>query len=346
MTKPDTLLITEPHNIRYLSGFSGEGILLLKKQKKILITDSRYLLRARAESKKDFRISVAVENFEEIFRKALKTLQVKQLGYEARHLTVANLKSLQKKAHGLKIKFVPSGSEIEKQRQIKSPAETQKIRKSCQLTARILKTVVSNLKAGKSELEVAAEIQILAAKFGAEKLAFDSVVAFGANSACPHAKATKKRLKRGDLVKIDLGVMLDGYASDMTRTFFTAEPNTEQRETYAAVLTAQRQAIASIKSGMKAKNVADSVKAFFTEKKIAKYFTHSLGHGVGLQIHEAPSLSEKSKDVLTSGNVVTVEPGIYFPKKYGIRIEDTVVVKKQGVDILTKFPKNLRVLKI
>ena len=365
--KFDAFLVTKPESIRYLSGFSGEGVLLLKKDKQVLITDYRYLLRARAESKRGFRISLALpqENFEDIFRKALKTLRIKKLGFESAHLTIANLKSLQKKSRGLKVKFIPTENEIEGKRRIKSLAEIKQIKKSCDLAVRIIRETIKNLRVGKSELEVSAEIRNLASRLGAEKLAFTPVVAFGPNSACPHAKPSKRKLKKGDVVLIDLGVNLNGYCSDITRTFFTAEPTEKQREIYSAVLRVQETAIAEIKSGKKAQKISnDSVDLFKnppqspfrkggsvpdksgTQGDLSKFFTHSLGHGVGLEVHEAPNLSIKSKDHLKTGNVVTVEPGIYLAGKFGIRIEDTIVVKKSGCDILTKFPKKLTLLKL
>ncbi len=345
-TKYDTLLVSRPENIHYLSGFTGEGVLLLKKDKKMLITDARYVLRAKEEKQRGVQVMVVDKSFIETLTVALKTLRTKKLGFESSHLTVARLTAFKKRMRQLKLKFIPTESEIEKKREVKTAAEIQKIRKSCQITVRVLRGVLKFLKIGKIELEVAEEIRRLAIWLGAEELAFDPVVAFGANSACPHAKPSRRKLRKGDVVLLDLGAKYAGYCSDMTRTFFTAPPTERQREVYEAVLAAQKTGVQKIRPGVKACKVDGAVRGVLQQAGYEKQFTHSTGHGVGLEIHESPSLNKIETSDLQAGNVVTVEPGVYLEKNFGVRIEDTVVVTKTGAKILTEFPKDLTVLKV
>lgn len=221
----------------------------------------------------------------------------------------------------------------------------QNIRLSCQIVSRILGDVSRNLKSGKTEKEIADEIRRLA-KTEADGVAFQSIVAFGRNSAIPHHRPTARKLKKGDVVKIDLGVKFGGFCSDLTRTFFTDEPTRLQRKVYEAVLRAQQIGIRKVKVGMKAKNLDAATRNFLAEKGFARNFSHSLGHGVGRRIHEPPKIGPKSRATLHANDVIAIEPGIYLKGKFGVRIEDSLLVKKNGAELLTKFPKKLTVLKI
>jgi len=220
-----------------------------------------------------------------------------------------------------------------------------KIRKSCQLADKILFEVIGNLRRGKSEIEVAAEIRKLSRTI-ANGLAFPPIVAFGRNSATPHHSPTERRLKVGDIVKIDLGVKYEGWCSDITRTFFTREPSEFQEKIYNTVLAAQKLGIQKTTIGISGKNLDTVVRDFLTKESFGKNFIHSLGHGVGKKVHQSPKISPKSKAILKIGDVITIEPGLYFKNRFGIRIEDTVLVEKDGIEILTKFPKKLTVLEI
>ena len=219
------------------------------------------------------------------------------------------------------------------------------IKKSCHLADEILAEVVENLRRGKSEIGVAAEIRKLS-KSRANGLAFPSIVAFGRNSATPHHSPTERKLKTGNIVKIDLGVKIDGFCSDITRTFFTRKPTDFQRKIYATVLAAQKLGIRKVAIGISGKNLDATVRDFLTRKGFAKNFIHGLGHGVGKRIHQNPKISPKSKSNLKSGDIITIEPGLYFPGKFGIRIEDTVLVGKNGTEVLTSSSRKLKILKI
>ncbi|MFH1375429.1 MAG: M24 family metallopeptidase [Patescibacteria group bacterium] len=237
----------------------------------------------------------------------------------------------------------------------------QKIRQSCAIATQILRTVVKNLKAGKSEKQVASEIRKLAKKL-ANGIAFQPIVAFGRSSAFPHHRTTERQLRKSDVVKIDLGVKLDGCCSDITRTFFTAKPTALQRKVYKAVLAAQLLGIRKVKAGMAAKELDGFVRDYLksvslppfarpersrrAKGDLAKYFTHSTGHGLDRKVHAPPKIGPKSRAVIRTGKVITIEPGVYLKGKFGVRIEDSILVKKNGTEILTHFPKKPTIIKI
>ena len=198
---------------------------------------------------------------------------------------------------------------------------------------------------GKTEKTVASEIRTLA-RSKAHGIAFQPIVAFGKNSAVPHHRATERKLKKGDIVKIDLGVKWNGWCSDITRTFFTAELSALQQEVYAAVLAAQKLGIRHARAEASGKELDARVRKFLQKKGFGKNFIHSLGHGVGKKIHQAPKISPKSKAVLKIGDVITIEPGVYLKNRFGIRIEDTFFVAEDGVEVLTKLPKKMQILQI
>ncbi|MFH0834168.1 MAG: M24 family metallopeptidase [Patescibacteria group bacterium] len=223
--------------------------------------------------------------------------------------------------------------------------KNRNIKKACLLADEILAEVVANLRFGKSEITVAREIRKLI-KVKKAELAFPSIIAFGRNSATPHHKPTARKLKRGDIIKIDLGTKVGGFCSDLTRTFFTAKPTDFQKKIYQTVLAAQKIGIAKTRAGVSGKSLDGFARNFLARKGFAKNFIHSLGHGLGRKIHQNPKVGPKSRSILKIGDAITIEPGLYFKNRFGIRIEDTLVVAKNGAEVLTKYPKKLRVLKI
>lgn len=229
-------------------------------------------------------------------------------------------------------------------RKPKTAQEISQIREACEIAGKVLLAAVANLKIGKSEKEVSKEITQLARKFGAEKLAFKSIVAFGENSAIPHHRPTGRKLKRGDAVKIDMGVRKHGMCSDITRTFFAGKISEKQRKVYNRVLRSQTLALKAVKAGVKARFVDKVSREAMKEWK--GNYTHGAGHGVGKLIHEDPRLKPKSLHTLKAGDVITVEPGLYFADEFGVRIEDTIVVTKTGFEFLTQLPRKLTILKI
>jgi len=345
-SKFDTLLITKPENVRYLSGFTGEGVLLCQKQKITIITDPRYELRARQEMKKGVQLAVQAKRSDEVFKKTLKSWRSKQLGFEAAKMTVADLTNLKKRLRGLGLKFIPTTGVIEELRRVKSSAEIKQIATACGIADRALAATLKSMKRGVTELAIAEEFRRQAFRRGAEDLSFDSIVAFGENSGCPHAKPSVRKLKKGDVVQFDIGVKVGGYCSDMSRVLFTAAPTVEQRRVFDAVSASQLAGAQAVRAGAVCGEIDATCRGVLVQHELAEYFTHSTGHGVGLDIHEWPNNSPQSKDVLVSGHVVTVEPGVYLENKFGMRIEDTVLVQARGAKILTNSPKKLRILKI
>lgn len=346
MQKIQTLLVTKAEHIRYLTGTACAGVVLFdtKRGRSTLMTDARYFERAKYEVTRG--VKVVLRTDADTLPKLLCEQRITKLGVEADDLTLARFDAYKKRLK--RVTLVPTTGVIETRRTVKKPAEIATIRKACELTARILKATLPTMKRGVTELAVAETIRQFAAKFGVTELAFDTIVAFGENAAIPHAVPGKRKLRKGDVVLFDMGVKIDGYCADMSRTFFTAEPRKFERTAYEAVLTAQLAGVANVRAGAKCADIDAVVRQTLHEKDatFAEHFTHSTGHGVGLEIHEWPNLGPQSKDTLSAGNVVTVEPGVYFPGDFGIRIEDTVVVGKTRADVLTPFPKKLTVLRV
>jgi len=342
----DTLLITNPKNVQYLSGFTGGGVLLCQKQKIVLLTDPRYALRAKQEMKKGVQLAVQAKRSDEVLQKTLKSWHSKRLGFEATKMTVAELAGLKRRLRGSGLQFVPTEGVIEELRRVKSLAEIKKIAAACEIADRALKETLKSMKRGITELFIAEEFRRQAFRLGAEDLSFDSIVAFGENSSTPHAKPGARKLRKGDVVQFDIGVKVGGYCSDMSRVFFTAQPTAEQQHIFDAVSAAQLAGVKQVRAGAVCGEIDASCRGILTQHELAEYFTHSTGHGVGLDIHEWPNNAPQSQDVLAAGHVVTVEPGVYLPNMFGMRIEDTVAVQARGAKMLTNFPKKLQILKI
>lgn len=335
-------LITSKSNIAYLSNFTGSsGFMLLTKTSKYLFTDFRYIERAKNTIKKGIKIVELGKKPEEPWKKILKKHRIKKLGVEESQLTVARFKHF-KKISGPGIKFSDISGEIERIREIKTPKEIELITKSQRINERVLaeiKKIIHRHSAAEShitELGLAWKIKELGNKFGAEDVSFDPIVAFGAHSALPHHSPDKTRLKKGDIVLIDMGMKYQGYCSDMSRMVFTGKPTPKQQEIYNLVLTAQQTAIKSIKAGMTGKK-ADALSRKIIEKAgYGEKYGHAGGHGIGLDIHEIPSLAEKYTKKLRPNSIITVEPGIYLPGEFGVRIEDMILITKTGNRNLTR----------
>lgn len=349
MLTPHAVLITKKEHVQYLTGTTCEGTVLQVRStkekgqsKNMFFTDARYVERARAEVHAGVQV-ILLERPTNALKETIAKLNIKKLGFEAEDVSVARLRRMQQRFSG--VTLVPTEGIIETRRRVKSPAEIRHIQTACAITVKVLKATLPFVQQGVTELALVEVVRQQALKFGAEGLAFDTIIAFGDNAAIPHAVPGKRKLKRGDLVLFDLGVRVSGYCSDMSRTFFTAIPKENQRVAYEAVLQAQLDGVEHVRAGMACVTV-DAVVRAALGKEFAPHFTHSTGHGVGLEIHEAPSLSPISKDTLTVGNIVTVEPGVYLLGQFGIRIEDTVLVTKSGPKVLTTMPKQLTVLSI
>lgn len=332
--KLDALLITKRENIFYLTGFRGSfGMVIMTKTRCYLITDFRYLVRAKKEvdTKK-----VSIVDLQDVEKTLSK---YKTVGFESDFVTVARFASMKKVYKN--IKWIALNNAIGSMRIVKSDSEIKIMKKAQSIAENVLADIKTKLKVGKNEKEIEWEIQTLMRQYGAEGPSFDPIVAFGSNSAIPHHEVTTKKLKMSDTILLDFGVKYKGYCSDMTRVFFLQTPTSKQAKIYNTVLEAQKAALAVIKAGVKAADVDAAARKVIDEAGYSDKFGHALGHGVGVEIHESPSLSTKSDVVLQEGMVVTVEPGIYLEGFGGVRIEDTVVVTKTGYKNFMKVGKEI-----
>ncbi len=328
----EPLLVTSPTNIAYLTGFrSSNAALLVEPARVRLFADFRYAEAARA---------VEGVEFEETKRALLDDLAKRlsgRIGIEPHAISYAGYHELR----AGKVEPVPRGGLVEQLRAVKDDEEVDAIRRACAIADRVFARLADEPFVGRPEREVAWTIEQLFHDEGGEALAFETIVASGPNSARPHGRATDRVIGRGETVIVDTGCLVRGYASDYTRTFATGALGDEVKEAYAVVLSAQLAGLAALRAGMTGVE-ADAVGRRVVEASaFAGTFGHGLGHGLGLDVHEAPRLSAESTDTLAAGNVVTVEPGVYLEGRFGIRIEDNVVVTDDGIENLTALRKDL-----
>ena len=332
------LLVTNLTNVRYLTGFTGSaGILLLGPRRGILWVDPRYTLQAHQQAE---GVGV-VEEKKGILKEAAKWLRkngVREAAFEASNLTCEQYEELRNQA-GDRLGLKPAGEMIEELRVVKDRGEIEAMRSAGKLTAEVFAEVLPQIRPGVTERDLAAEVEYRMRKKGADGAAFETIVASGPRSAHPHACPSSKTLQESELVILDLGAILNGYSADMTRTIFLGEPNRRVRKLYSAVLTAQARAIQAVRDAIPAGQIDSTARRVLARRGMARYFTHSTGHGVGLEIHERPRLRKGETVRLRSGSVVTVEPGVYLEGLGGIRIEDTVLVGPDGPEVLTPASK-------
>lgn len=329
-------------NVRYLTGFTGSNALLVISRTTVyFLTDFRYKDQVRDEVFAEEKI-VGRGSLTELAAKKKIFSAFKSIGVEKDHVSIGQLEDV-KKYSGKKSLTAVRGL-IEEIRSTKDENEIECIKKAVHTTDAVFAKVVPMIKPGVRETDIAAEISYFHKKSGAEKDAFDTIVASGERSALPHGRASSKKIAAGEFVTLDFGCICEGYHSDMTRTVSVGKPNGEMKKIYTIVSAAQKYALDAIAAGKTAKSIDAVARGYIALKGYGQYFGHSLGHGVGLEIHESLRLASTNKELLRYGNVVTVEPGIYLPKKFGVRIEDIVVVNNGGCEILTTSPKDLIVL--
>jgi Xaa-Pro aminopeptidase len=333
------LTVSNPVNIFYLTGFRGSaGVAIVGSSEALLWVDPRYTRQAREQA----RGVEVVEEKGSLLKAAacwLGKQRSRVAGFEDGHLTCAGLREL--RAHvPPRVRLRPVGGLIEELRCVKDPEEINCIREAGRLTAAAFAEVAGLVRPGVRECDLAAEIEYRMRRRGAEGAAFETIVASGPRGAWPHARASSKLLKKGELVILDLGAILSQYVADMTRTVYLGQPTRRVRSLYCAVREAQEQAVEAARSGTRARDVDRAARKALTRRGVARYFTHSAGHGVGLEVHEKPRLARGERQRLAVGYVVTVEPGIYLEGFGGIRIEDTVLVGESGPEVLTPASKD------
>ena len=330
--------MTHLPNIRYLCGFTGSaGVLVCAGGRFAFFTDGRYTVQSRAEVKGAKVVITKGAALDAAARWVLER-RGKRTGIEAEHMTIAARSKLSEPA-GRRLRVVPVAGLVERLRMIKESEELDAIRKAVYLGSSLFETAVSAIRAGTSEASVAAELEYAGRRAGAEAMSFETIVAAGKNSALPHWRASSQVIPNTGFVVLDFGVILAGYCSDMTRTVWVGNTDDWARDMYQAVLEAQIAGVEAVRPGATAQEVDGAARRVLKKSGLAKYFTHSTGHGVGLEIHEAPRLARGQSEVLLPGMVVTIEPGVYLPGKGGVRIEDMVAVTETGHEVLTPTPK-------
>jgi Xaa-Pro aminopeptidase len=338
----DALLVSHLPHVRYLTGFSGSnGLSVITLRKQFFFTDKRY--REQSKNEVDgFEITVTSDTLLKAARKRGVLNGRKKIGFECEYLSVSMFENLKKLFPSAS--FVAKRSVIETIAAVKEESEIETIKQAAAITDKVFKKALLVLEPGVRELEIAAEISYWHLRMGAEGDAFESIVASGPRGALPHGRATEKRIRKGEFVTLDFGCKYKGYNSDLTRTVAVGKPTERAKRIYRTVLEAQRKAIEAVRPGVPAQALDKVARNHIRQKGFGKYFSHSLGHGLGIEIHEPLRLSVKSKDVVKQGNVFTIEPGIYIQGFGGVRIEDDVVVRDSGCEVITHSPKELMIL--
>lgn len=340
----EALLITHLPNIRYLCGFAGSsGVLVLHARasspKLVFFTDGRYTQQA-AEQVQGAKV-VITKNAAIVQACAwVEKSKVGNLGFEAEHLSCTSCKQVGQLLRG-KAKLKPAGGKIEQLRAVKDPEEIEQMRAAALLASGLFPGAVASMKPGAPEVLIAGELELQARRVGAEKMSFDTIVASGPRSALPHGRASAHPVPRSGFIILDYGVILAGYCSDMTRTVHVGKVSRAHRHMYEAVREAQLASIEMVRPGVEAGEVDRAGRQVLKKAGYEKYFTHSTGHGVGIEVHELPRLAKGQTQKLIAGMIVTIEPGIYISGDGGVRIEDMVLVTESGHDVLTPTTKDL-----
>ena len=342
-TRFDALLISHLPNIRYLCGFTGSaGFLLMEPNGSTFFSDVRYDTQAHEEVR-SAKIVIARKSVLQRVGELLSARRTRgrgwHIGIEAEHFTLADKKRLNDHLPpGTRLKDAPAV--VERFRMVKDGEELERIRGAVNLGAHLFDRALEIIRPGVKESEVAAAMEYAARLAGAEAMSFDTIIASGARSALPHGRASEQTIPRGAFVVCDFGVILTGYCSDQTRTVWVGPVADDARRVYEAVKAAQQAAVNAVRPGITTGEVDEAARKVLRKAGLGKYFTHSTGHGVGLDIHEAPRVAAGQKEILQPGMVITIEPGVYFPGKWGVRIEDMVVVTASGRDVLTPTGKD------
>ncbi|MEK4486443.1 aminopeptidase P family protein [Psychrobacillus sp. FSL H8-0484] len=337
----DALLITNGHSRRYMTGFTGTaGVAIVSKQDAVFITDFRYTEQAASQIK-DFRIVQHTKTLIEEVANQVSELGIHSLGFEKDDVTYSSFEMYKL---AISADLVPLSGLVEKIRLIKTEEEISIIKAACRIADEAYEHIVTYIKPGMTELQVSNELEFFMRKRGATSSSFDTIVASGIRSALPHGVATDKVIEEGDFVTLDFGAVYNGYISDTTRTVAVGEPTEQLKEIYQVVLDAQLLALEKVKPGMTGKEADAIARDYIASKGYGEAFGHSLGHGIGLEVHEGPGLSFRSDVVLEPGMVITIEPGIYLPNIGGVRIEDDALVTENGLEKLTHSTKELLIL--
>ncbi len=342
--KISALEVTDLRNVRYLTGFTGTaGACLVTQRAALFFSDFRYRAQAARQVAKPFRFVDSRGRAAAAAAAEAKRLRIKTLFYEEENLTCAAHRRLKKEAGSVRLR--PCTGLIEDLRLRKEPAEVRRLRRGAKINREGLKVAAEFIRPGVRERDVARVLEEAMREEGASASAFETIVASGPRGAMPHGIASGRKIRRGDMVTIDFGAVVEGYHADTTRVFSLGKPSAKAREICGIVLEAQRAAVAAVAPGVKCSEVDSAARRIIEDRGFGKAFGHGVGHGLGLDIHEGPRLGPGAREILRPGMVVTVEPGIYLPGWGGGRIEDMVLVTETGREVLTRsIPKELVVL--
>ncbi len=337
----DALLVTNPYNRRYLTQFTGTaGVVIVSQNDAVFITDFRYTEQAEKEIE-GYRIVQHTKTIIEEVAAQCKAMNIETLGFEKEDMSYGVYELYHKQ---IDARLKPVSGIVEKLRIVKSPEEIEVLKQAAKIADDAFEHIIQFIRPGVTELEVSNELEFFMRKQGATSSSFSIIVASGHRSALPHGVATDKVIESGDFVTLDYGALFNGYISDITRTVAVGEPSEKLKEIYAITLEAQKRALAEIKAGMTGIEADRIARDYIAEHGYGEAFGHSTGHGIGLEVHEAPGLSFKSETVLEPNMVVTVEPGIYLPQIGGVRIEDDIIITENGNERLTFATKELLIL--
>jgi Xaa-Pro aminopeptidase len=337
--KFEAFFVTRPENRAYLSGFTGSsGYLLVTANDALLFTDGRYTEQAAAQAQ-SWTIVRIQRPYELSVAKEIESLNIKSLGFEADHITYADYLSWSGKLNA--VSWMPTFGDVSKLRQRKDAQEVESIRKAVEIADAAFVHILGFIRPGLTERDVAIELELKMRRLGAERNAFDTIVASGWRSALPHGRASDKVIEAGDFVTMDFGAHYQGYNSDITRTIVVGKPTDRQREIYNLVLEAHTASAAAVKPGARCNEVDSISRQVFEKAGQLDYFLHSVGHNLGREVHEAPFLTPTDETPLEPGMVLTIEPGLYYSDWGGVRIEDDLVVTNDGSLVLPQSPKEL-----
>ncbi len=335
------MIVSNPVSIKYLTGLDAEGILVIDPKENLFITDSRYIESVNNMLTIDSEIVACDKKEMTKYDYTLIFEDYNDIGFEENYVTYADYKRY---LELFQVNLVETEGLIESQRIVKEPEEIERIKKACEITDKAFEYIIKNIKKGMTEKEIAFELERQMYLNGADGIAFETIVASGENSSMPHAVPTDRVVKENDIILFDFGAKYQGYNADCSRTVFVGEIPEEQKEVYAFVLEQQEKIIENFREGT---NIKTIMKNRETDYSLARYsILHAFGHGVGLEIHETPSLNSKMDCFLKKNAVVAIEPGVYFPGKFGIRIEDTCLIDKNECIKLTKTGKTITRIKL
>jgi len=337
----DSLLVTNLPDVFYLCGFTGSNaVLAITASRAVLHTDGRYKTQARQQAQ-GVRVAIAKKS---ALLESLALLMASgptDVAFDGDHISVGALHAMRESLPKEKRKLLRRMKQpiVSNLRMVKDEEEMRRMEAAAALGDRLFEQVLPHIVSGTTEIAVAAQLELAARMAGAESMSFPTIVASGKRSALPHGTASTDPLPRQGFVTLDFGVILGGYCSDMTRTVHLGKATSEERDAYEAVLEAQERGVRSVAAGVTCEAVDRACRSILKQRKLEKFFTHSTGHGVGIEIHEQPRVAKEQEQALEAGMVITIEPGVYIPGKFGIRIEDTVCVMQEGSKILTKATK-------